>query len=372
MNSIKGINTNKMNHRERVLLTINHKQPDHPPAFATLTPQMAKMLSDYMGLPYEEPIDSLLSTRISHTGLLTKLGNDLIGVAACYPDTYPTKVLEDGTLRNEWGMQFKDSGLYNEFYKYPLDHAVAVREIIDYPFPEVEAHGRFDFSSKQITKYKTDYPIIGDLETSIFETAWYLVGLEKFLIDMIMENKYIDSLLDKIMDINIGIGKKLIQLGVDIIWCGDDFGSQHGMIMDPENWRSVFKPRIGHMFKEFRRINPEIKIAWHSCGSILPIIPDFIELGLDILNPLQPLAQGMKPEFLKSEYGKDLVFFGGIDVQELLPNASADAVKKEVIRVCQIYGEGGGFIAAPAHNIQPDTPVANVLAMYEGIRESFD
>ena len=114
-------------------------------------------------------------------------------------------------------------------------------------------------------------------------------------------------------------------------------------------------------------VNPEIKIAWHSCGSIVPIIPDFIELGLDILNPIQPRAKDMTPEFLKREYGKDLIFFGGIDVQELLPFKSPDEIRSDITRKCQILGKGGGYIAAPAHNIQPDTPVENVFAMYDAI-----
>jgi len=121
------------------------------------------------------------------------------------------------------------------------------------------------------------------------------------------------------------------------------------------------------MFEEFRKVNPDIKIAWHSCGSILPIIPDFIELGLDILNPIQPLAKDMSPELLKKEFGQDLVFFGGIDVQELLPFKTTEEIKSEIFRRCSILGKGGGFIAAPAHNIQPDTPVENVIAMYEAI-----
>jgi len=361
-----------MNYKERLISTLNHEQPDHPPVFATLTPQLAKKLSDHLGITYEEPVDSLLSTRISHTKLLTTLGNDFVGVAGCYPDSFPTKVLDDGNLLNEWGMQFKDSGLYNEFCYYPLDHAETKQDILDYPFPEVSAKGRFDFAEQQIRKYAGEYPIIGELETTIFETAWYLVGLEKFLLEMLVGGEYIEPLLDRIMEINTAIGKTLIEMGVDIIWCGDDFGGQQGMIMDPDLWRSIFKPRIKYVFDEFRKVNPEIKIAWHSCGSILPIIPDFIELGLDILNPLQPLAKGMNPEFLKNEYGKDLVFFGGIDVQDLLPNSSAEEVKKEVIRVCRIFGEGGGYIAAPAHNIQPDTPVENVFAMFEGIWEAFE
>ena len=185
--------------------------------------------------------------------------------------------------------------------------------------------------------------------------------------DLIKGDKYINILLDEIMTINTKIGQELIRIGAEIIWCGDDFGMQHGMIMDPETWRSWFKPRIQFMFESFRKINPEIKIAWHSCGSILPIIPDFIDLGLDILNPIQPLAKGMDPEFLKQEYGQDLVFFGGIDVQELLPFGNPEQIITEITHRIDILGTGGGYIAAPAHNIQPDTPVENVFAMYDAI-----
>ena len=187
--------------------------------------------------------------------------------------------------------------------------------------------------------------------------------------DLIMGAEYMPHLLDKIMLINTRIGEELIKIGAEIIWCGDDFGTQQGMIMAPEMWRFWFKPRIKYMFEAFRKVNPDIKIAWHSCGSILPIIPDFIELGLDILNPIQPLANGMTPEYLKMEYGRDLVFFGGIDVQELLPYQKPKEIKKEITRRCKILGRGGGYIAAPAHNIQPDTPVENGLAMYEAIDE---
>lgn len=358
-----------MNSRERSHMAINHLQPDRPPIFATLTPQMADKLSDAMGLPHESPIDSLLSTRISHMSLLTHLGNDFVGIAANYPSGGKTYKRPDGNQVNEWGMVFKDTGLYNEFIEYPLVRANEKKDIDNYTFPDPKAPGRFDEALAAVKKYKNDYTIIGDLETSIFETGWYLVGLEKFLMDLMRGAAYLDPLLDKIMIINTEIGKELIQIGAEIIWCGDDFGMQHGMIMDPETWRIWFKPRIKYMFEEFRKINPEVKIAWHSCGSILPIIPDFIGLGLDILNPIQPLAKGMTPEFLKKEYGNDLVFFGGIDVQELLPFKSPLEIKTEIKRRCEILGAGGGYIAAPAHNIQPDTPVENVKAMYEAIFE---
>lgn len=354
-----------MTSRERVLKAINHEQPDRPPIFATLTPQAARKLSNALNLPFEEPIDSLLSSRISFTELLIKLGNDCVGIAACFPDNAPTIRLDDGTLVNEWGMKFFDTGLYSEFKEYPLATAQTLQDIKNYPFPDPFAPGRFDNAEQTIKKYKKDYAIVADLETSFFETSWYLTGLEKILMDLMMEEDYIFALLDKVLEINLKIGKKLIEMGADIIWAGDDFGSQNGLIMSPELWRNVFKPRIKIMFEEFRKVNPAVKIAWHSCGSILPIIPDFIEIGLDILNPLQPLASGMEPEFLKNTYGKDLVFFGGIDIQDLLPNGTSEEIKKEVRRRIQIYGKGGGYINAPAHNIQDDTPVENIFTYFE-------
>ncbi len=121
------------------------------------------------------------------------------------------------------------------------------------------------------------------------------------------------------------------------------------------------------MFAEYRKENPDIKLAWHSCGSIKALIPDFIELGLDILNPIQPLAAGMEPQSLKDEFGKDLIFFGGLCVQDLLPNGTLEAVKAEVIRRAEILGKDGGYIIAPAHNIQEDTSVENIIALFETV-----
>jgi uroporphyrinogen decarboxylase len=123
------------------------------------------------------------------------------------------------------------------------------------------------------------------------------------------------------------------------------------------------------MFEEFRKVNPDIKLAWHSCGSIPEIIPDFIEIGLDILNPVQPRAKGMDPEFIKEKYGKDLVLFGGIDLQNLLPYNTPEKIKNEVKKMIGILGKDGGYILAPAHNIQPDTPVENILAIFEAVKE---
>jgi uroporphyrinogen decarboxylase len=358
-----------MKSKERVKKALDYQVTDRPPIFATLTPQVAKRMSEYKGFSYEPPLDSLLSTRISHMSLLTALGNDCVGIAACAPKSRPTFTAENGVITNEWGMKFKNAGLYNEFCHFPLENAESAKDISNYSFFDPNDESRFDEARKAIEKYSEDFFIVADLECAIFETAWYLVGLEKFLIDLMIETPYVDALLDKIMEINTVTGKKLIALGADMIWAGDDFGTQESMIMDPDLWRKYFKPRMKLMFDEFRKTNPTIKIAWHTCGSVLPIIPDLIEIGLDVLNPIQPLAKDMNPDFLKKTYGKDLAFFGGIDVQYLLPKSTPLEIKTEVTRITKILGDGGGYIIAPAHNIQDDTPTENILALFEAVKE---
>jgi uroporphyrinogen decarboxylase len=332
---------------------------------------VAEKLSETFNLPFEEPCDAMESARISHMGLLTSMGVDIIAIAPTVPTNAPTITLPDGRIKNEWGMIFRNVGIYAEFAEYPLADASSKQDILDYPFPDPNAPGRFDEAVRMMETYSEKYGIIGDVETMFFEMSWYLTGLEKFLMDLMMETEYQAYLMDKIMHYIIVAGKKLIDMGVDILWCGDDFGTQNGMIMDPDTWRRIFKPRIKYMFEEFRKIKPDIKIAWHSCGSILPIIPDFIEVGLDILNPIQPLAQGMDPVFLKKTYGKDLVFFGGIDVQYLLPFGTPQMIRDEVKRRIDILGKDGGYIIAPAHNIQPDTPVENIMAFFDAATNPF-
>ena len=358
-----------MNSKERFQKTINGETPDRAPLYVSVTPQVAQKLCNTLDEPYEEPLDSMLSTRASHMDLMAKLGADAVGITVCSPSNKPTIDLGNDLIKNEWGMVFKNTGQYNEFYEFPLAHAETAKDIEGFDFPDPFAPGRWDAAQKTIDKYGKTHGIIADLETTLFETAWYLTGLEKFLMDMMMEAEYINPLLDKIQFIHTEYGKKMIEMGADVLWCGDDFGSQTSLMMDEDTFRRIFKPRMKQMFEEFRKVNPNIKIAWHTCGAIKPLIPDFIDIGLDILNPIQPMATGMEPQQLKDTFGKDLIFFGGICVQDLLPNGTPDAVKEETIRRAGILGKDGGYIIAPAHNIQEDTSVENILALFEAVSE---
>ncbi len=156
-----------------------------------------------------------------------------------------------------------------------------------------------------------------------------------------------------------------MKMGVDVIWLGDDVGNQDRMMISNDLWRRFLKPRMAKLFKELKAINPGVLIAYHSCGFIEPIIPELIEMGLDVLDPIQPLAAGMDAESLKKQFGDRLAFHGGIDEQDLLPFGTAEDVRRETRRVIDVLDDGGGYIMCAAHAIQPDTPVENVMAMYE-------
>jgi uroporphyrinogen decarboxylase len=330
-----------MTSRQRVLDALNHKEPDRLPIFVTFDSLVAEKISKALKLPYEEPLDSLLSSRISHSRLLTYLGNDCVGIAA---NTTSSKSI----YTNE---------------SIPFANAKTGSSIINDPYIQADDPSRFSSALQTILKYSKDYAVAADLETIPFK------GIEINLPDMMLNPEKFNLFLDKVMEINMLTGKELIKAGADIIWAGEEFGAPSSMIMDSDFWRMFLKPRINDMFEEFRKVNPDIKIAWYSYGSILPIIPDFIEIGLDVLNPLQPMASLMDPLFLKNEYGKYLSFFGSVSVHDLLINKTPNEVKTEVKRRANKLGRNGGYIIAPAHNIQDDTPVENILAFFEAVKE---
>jgi uroporphyrinogen decarboxylase len=161
-------------------------------------------------------------------------------------------------------------------------------------------------------------------------------------------------------------GSRMVGLGVDALWIGDDFGTQDRMLISPKLFREFFKPRYAQLFSKWKTLNPRLKIAFHSDGYIMPIIPDLIEVGLDILNPVQP--KSMDPAEVKRRFGDKLTFWGTVDIQEVMPFGSVADVVAEVKTRIRTVGKGGGLIIAPAHNIQPQVPIANILAFYDTVK----
>lgn len=181
------------------------------------------------------------------------------------------------------------------------------------------------------------------------------------------------DLAEKILDIpfhyHLTAAKKLVEMGVDMIWTGDDVGTQSTMMISPKLWRRFFKPRMAEFIAALKKINPGVKVAYHSDGMIYPIIPDLIEIGVDVLNPIQPAC--MNPERVKKEFGNKLCFWGSIDEQYTLPFGSPAEVEHEIRSRLKTLGKNGGLIIGPTHHVQLDTPMENFWAMVNTITDTY-
>jgi uroporphyrinogen-III decarboxylase len=238
--------------------------------------------------------------------------------------------------------------------------------IASYKSPDPNRPALYDDIAWAIRTFKDEYWIVGATVTTIFESAWGLRGYERLLQDFALDPDLAEQVLDFPYRYHLEAAKNLVKMGVDMIWLGDDVGAQNAMLMSPKMWRRFLKPRMANFIAQLRSINPQVKIAYHSDGQIYPIIPDLIEIGLDILNPIQP--RSMDPARLKKEYGKQLSFWGSIDEQFTLPFGSPADVRDEVILRLKTLGKGGGLIIGPTHLIQLDTPMDNFWAMVNSIQ----
>ncbi|HEY9167459.1 MAG TPA: uroporphyrinogen decarboxylase family protein [Candidatus Kryptonia bacterium] len=276
---------------------------------------------------------------------------------------YSPEIIGDNIAKNEFGLYMKPTPLYVEVVKCPLDNAETVGDIDRYPFPDPYAPGRFDKAKRDIEQYGEDYFVIGDVEITLFEMAWHLTGLEKYLMAMISEEPWVDRLNDRVEAWSTGIAIQLVKAGVDAIWLGEDLGSQTSMLIAPDIWRRMFKGRHKRLIDKLKKKNPDIIIIMHSDGAVAPLLDDFIEIGVDVYNPVQPNVPGSDPRELKDKYGNRICFFGGIDQQELLPRGDVEEIRKEIKRRIGILGEGRGYLLAPAHIVQADVSTETVKEM---------
>lgn len=361
-----------MNSKERVLTALNRTGiPDRVP----LQFDLCRSLLEDFGEKYDIPVHYTTSYfedvtyRISANELRTTMGSDCVVVGGSIPSGYSHPTTEDGCIINEFGMKMRQGPLYMEVIEAPLASVSSVDEIKNFPFPNPLAEGRFDDAQMYIKKYKDDYFIIGDLELTMFEMSWHMVGLEKFMMDMAMGEPYVGVLLDSVKEFSIGVGRKLVELGVDGIWTGDDVGAQSGMMISPNMWRNIFKPRLAEVFSELKSVNPDVLIMYHTDGAVAPILDDLAEIGLQVFNPVQPNVPGHNPVDLKSQFGDKMAFWGAIDQQHLLPNGTPEEIEADVAEKIRILGEGGGYMCSPAHIVQSDTSMENMEAMIMAVKK---
>lgn len=362
-----------MNSRERVLRAFrkNDGNPDRVPIQFDLCRQHTEAFGKKLGIEPDYALSYYedLTYRISANAIRTKMGSDVVVVGATVPYGYkPVPVSGDITM-NEFGMHMKPTSLYVEVVKCPLEKASTICEIEQYRFPDAYAPGRLDKARRDIDRFGKDYFTIGDVEISLFEMAWHLTGLEKYLVGMMNESSWVEALNDRVEEWSTGLAVQLAKAGVDAIWLGEDLGSQTSTLISPEDWRIRFKPRHKRMIDEIKKVNRDIIIIMHSDGAVAPLIDDFIELGIDVYNPVQPNVEGSDPQELKDRYGDRICFFGGIDQQQLLPSGNIEAIRKEIKERIRILGNDRGYLLAPAHILQTDVSAATIEEMIEAAFE---
>ncbi|MFZ5918227.1 MAG: uroporphyrinogen decarboxylase family protein [Chloroflexota bacterium] len=360
-----------MNSKERTLTALSRQKPDRVPVWVTVVAELAEQLGRATGIP-ADPLDAYLTNRISHAALLTALGNDVVGIGSTAPPSRPTRERPDGFLEDEWGFVYRRVphafGIYLEIVGRPLAGITLAKELARYRLPDPAAPGRFDIARERAAHYGPEYALLGVIECTVFEMAWNLVGLESFLVDMAQRRDYVGPLLDQVADYSIGIGLALLELGADVLLTGDDVGMEIGPLISPRMWREWLKPRLQRVFDTYRAARPDILLAYHTCGSVRPFVDELIEMGVQVLNPIQVTAQGMDAAWFKRTYGQRLAFCGGVDQRQVLPHGTTEEVEQEVRRRIGELGPGGGYVLAPTHDIQADTPVENVLAMFDAAR----
>jgi uroporphyrinogen decarboxylase len=217
----------------------------------------------------------------------------------------------------------------------------------------------------------TDFAIVADaIYGGLFETAWWLRGFEKLIVDFYRNVEFVEFLLDRLLELFKAFYTELLRsVGdyVHVVQFGDDYAMQTGLMLSPAVFRRFIKPRLKQLYDHIHAAT-KAKIFHHSCGSVRALIPDLIEAGVDILNPIQLSAANMGPESLKRDFGSSICFHGGLDVQRLLPFESAENVSKEAERVAKILGARGGYIFATAHNMQAFTPPQNICVAFDSVR----
>jgi len=267
-------------------------------------------------------------------------------------------------VEDEWGIRRRLTSASTEsrIIYHPLKDASA-DSLDDYPFPDPYAPGRFNVSKDEVEKWKENYVVAGGFGVDTgWLHAWQMRGFTQFTVDLYANPEFVEKLLDKLFEYYQGILKQEVDLGIEMVrMLPDDVATQTGMIISPKMWRKYLKPRYKKLIAS---VKPKVKyVLFHSDGNYEPIMPDLIEVGVNIFNPIQPDC--MDIEQLKNQYGDKVTLWGGLSVQDTLPHGTVDDVKAEVKRTIEICAPGGGFVLGTSNNITQDTPVENFLAIYE-------
>ncbi len=343
----------EMSRKERLLNSIQRKPIDRLPVQLDFSPIMLDKMCAHFGVPQkgEEELLPFIDNHLVYAFL-----NDTYGMLRKRMHKTNPEMLDDFGV----GWDMRQEGIY--LTRHPLED---MRNYRDYKFPDPNRSGLMDFAKATIERYKKDYVVCSYQVTLLFERAYALRGYENFLVDIMLEDDFVNELLEKITDYQVGIAKNYVHLGVDCGRIGDDYGTQLGMLFSPKKWREMFKLRLKRIIDVYK--GEGLPVIYHSCGNILPIIPELIEIGVDVLNNIQ--AEAMPKEVLSENFGDRICFYGGIPTQNL-PFAKKEELREEVQKTIEVLGRHGSYIVSPGIAVMSDVPIENVLTLIDSIKET--
>ena len=343
--------------KERVLTAVDLGEPDRVPMDFLPNPWVADRLHRELGTT-------------THRGLLQRLRSDIVDLRGVVDPRYcgpvpQTRDLDDGMRENFWGWRQKvmqtATGPEDCFVEFLLGDAESIEDLERHCWPQADW---FDFSdlAAGLAPWQ-DFAVMAS-GVSVFQHPTFLRGIDRLLMDMAVQPEMAHWLMDRFTDFYLDFFDRMLTAAdgrIDILRAADDLGTQRGLFFSPEMFRTFIKPRLKKLIDMTH--SHGVKFLFHSCGAIRPLIEDLIEIGVDILDPLQAAADGMEPERLKEAYGDRICLHGGICTQYLLPKGTPEEVRREVRQRLEILADGGGYILAPCHVLQTDVPTENILAM---------
>jgi len=340
-----------MTSKKRVHLALRRRPVDRVPIFMWYHPQTRERLGRLLEIPARY--------------VPSVMGDDIR--QAWVSNNHPMEGIvheRDGQSHvDDWGVEWTRIDGFNQISRYPLATA-GEEQLLQYQFPFDRVDPLVDLM-KPAMEFAGDHFVGCDVSPCVFEMYWRLRGMERTLMEMVLNPALTQEMMRRCTEFSIALSEAACRrFKLDWLWLGDDAGGQRSMLMSPQVWREMIKPLLRQNADVGKRHG--LYVAFHSCGAIRPIIGDLIEIGVDVLNPIQCKCPGVSPLELKREFGKDLAFMGGVDTQGVLPHGSADQVRRATAELLEgMTTDGGGYILAASHTVPPETPDENIFALYD-------
>lgn len=370
-----------MTHKERALAALNHQETDRIPIdfgstiSTTIIKPAYENLKNHLGFQHETQfMVPRAQTVIPDDQVLHRFDVDFCGIRLGNFRGGNYRELDSTTVMDAWGITWKKAeGGHFINVNGPFQNAEPKLDLLEnHIWPNPDEPGLYEGLGERAAHFRrtTDRAIVLDLPLGILHQCEFLRGFGEFLMDLLINPEFALRMMERAADIWIRITQNALNIvgkDVDIVSWADDLSSQEAPLFSPKIYRDLVKPRHRRMVQAIKSA-ADVKIHYHTCGAVYDLVGDLIDIGVDALNPLQVSARNMDPARLKRDFGKRLSFWGGIDTHRLLPFGSPSEVRKEVRKMIDLMGKGGGYILATVHNIQAEVPPENIVAMFEEAR----